>query len=139
MLPFTMVPLSSLMSRTARRRAKYVGVPVRVSVLVYQRSGDVGGREQGEDVGLQELDQDLEDGQHEGHDIGASAGDLEADTTVDDHVLTAGDEQKQEQVAGKHVAEEPQRQCERARDEEGDDLEKEDDRNDPAGQARRNE
>src|ERR1035437_720434 len=57
------------------------------SVLVDQGAGDVGGCQQGEDVRLQELDQDLEDGQHEGHDVRAAAGDLEADASVEDHVL----------------------------------------------------
>src|SRR5450631_2263371 len=49
-----------------------------ISVLVGQGAGDVGGGKQSEDVRLQELDQDLEDGEHERHDVRAAAGDLEA-------------------------------------------------------------
>ena len=42
------------------------------------------------------------------------------------HVLAAGDEQQQQQVAGEHVAEESQRERDRPGEEVGDQLEDED-------------
>src|SRR5919106_5625087 len=88
-----------------------------LSVLVGQRAADVDGGEQGEHIGLQELDETLEEGHDDREDHGYAAG-READHALrlEQQVLTAQDAQQQDEVSGEHVERETEGERDRAED-----------------------
>src|ERR671911_35839 len=75
-----------------------------LSVLVGQRAADIDGGEQGEHVGLQELDEAFEEGHDDRKGHGYAAG-READHALrlEQQVLPAQDAQQQDEVSGEHV------------------------------------
>jgi hypothetical protein len=78
---------------------------------VGERRADVGRGEHDEDVGLHDLDERLEEREDDAHGEGERGEHLQRDRVRgEEHVVAAEDEQHQQQVAGEHVAEQPQRE-----------------------------
>ena len=88
------------------------------------RAADVDGGKNGEDVGLQESDQDFEAGQKDQHEERQDAANVEERLVGAglEHCLAEQGERDQQNVAGEHVGEESDRQRERADDDGREEL-----------------
>ena len=95
------------------------------AVLVGQRRTDVRRGEDREDVGLHHLDEGLEERHDDREEERERRQDVEDERVGDgEHVLAAEDEHQQQQVAGEHVAEQPQRERDRPQDEVREELDR---------------
>lgn len=74
-------------------------------MLIRQRAGDIERSEQGEDVGLKDLDHELEECEGDPDQEGEWAHDLESKDTHQE-VLSAKEEDQEEQVTCEHIREE---------------------------------
>src|SRR3954451_9297964 len=98
--PVTMIPfgLFLLVSRVVLGWCRAVlECSGRSSVLVCQRAGDVHGVEQDEDVGLEELHQQLEEGDRDEQQPGEDADRLDETGTVQQQVLATDREQQHQE------------------------------------------
>src|SRR5512144_3160618 len=100
-LPVTLIPFGYFYGRPGSSG---------LSVLFCESTGDVHGVEQDEDVGLQELDQELQEADRDEEQPGQEADRLHQGRSVEQEVLAADREQDDQQVAGEHVREETEGQ-----------------------------
>src|SRR3546814_6884466 len=84
------------------------------SVLVSQGTLDVHGVQQNEHVGLQELNQELQEGDQDEEQPGHHSDDRVGTGHLDDKVLATEGEEDEQHVAGAHVREQTQGQRDRA-------------------------